>query len=56
MASFVCLHIVLNYIKKKPQKDKTMYLRRLQQKKCIWYIFIEMNVIIRQLYTIFYKM
>lgn len=56
MASFVCLYIVLNYIKKKPRKDKTMYLRRLQQKKCIWYIFIEMNVIIRQLYTIFHKM
>lgn len=33
-----------------------MYLRRLQQKKCIWYIFIEMNVIICQLYTIFHKM
>lgn len=42
--------------KKKTRKDKTMYLRRLQQKKYIWYIFIEMNVIIRQLYTIFYKM
>lgn len=56
MASFVCLYIVLNYIKK-TEKIKKMYLRRLQQnKKCIWYIFIEMNAIIRQLYTIFHKM
>lgn len=40
--------------KKKPRKDKTMYLRRLQQKNV--YGINLLNVIIRQLYTIFHKM